>query len=215
MQMVDVFDQLANIAQIVRRCPTITLSRAYVRAYRDFCSQTMWLKTNIPGATEAGVRQYNLGSDTFVEIIGVRALQGSWTPAQTEQFWSIAASDSSQWDPNMKPGQPVRFTYIPHGQIALDPIPKQVYNLLVSAVVQPKSETVTQIPSECLVKYSNEIEAGALAYLLSVPGQPWSNPALAQVYKREFSSAVANAKADVQRGFQMGSQRVRPRGFVR
>lgn len=215
MNYVDSDDQLVSIAQIVRRCPTITLSRAYVRAYRDFCSQTMWLRLSIPGATVASTRQYNLGSDPLLEIIGVRAVQGSWTPATTEQFWGMSPSDPTQWDPNMRPGQPVRFAYIPHGQIALDPIPKQVYQLLVSAVVQPKTETVTQIPSECLAKYSNEIESGALAYLLSIPGQPWSNPVLAQTYKREFSSAVANAKSDVQRNFQMGSQRVRPRGFVR
>ena len=215
MEFVNVFDQLANVAQIVRRAPNITLSRAYVRAYRDFCSQTMWLRINVPGATVAGVRQYNLGSDPLLEIIGVRAVQGSWTPAQTEQSWGLSAADPTQWDPNMRPGQPTRYAYIPHGQIAVDPVPKQVYQLLVSAVVQPKTETVAQIPSECLSKYSNEIEAGALAYLLTIPGQPWYNPQLAQVYKREFQSAVANAKSDVQRNFQMGSQRVRPRGFVR
>jgi len=208
MEFVNVYDQVANIAQIVRKCPNITLARAYVRAYRDFCNQTQWLKVSIPGATVAGTVQYNLGTDTFTEITGVRAVQ--LTDASGNK-WGLSPADSGGWNPNRPSSMPRQFSYVGQGQVALFPTPDAVYSLLVSAIVQPKSEAVTQIPSECLRKYSNEIEAGALAYLLTIPGQPWSNPAMAEGYGRAFRSGIANAKADVQRGHNVGSQRVRPR----
>lgn len=211
MDFVSVYDQISNIAQIVRKCPNITLAHAYVRAYRDFCNQTQWLKVTIPGATVADTVQYNLGTDTFTEITGVRAVQ--ITDAAGNK-WGLEPSDSSTWNPNAPTARPLRFSFVGQGQIALNPTPDAVYTLSVSAIVQPKSESVVQIPTEPLRKYSNEIEAGALAYLLTIPGQPWSNPAMAEGYGRAFRSGVANAKADVQRGHNVGSQRVRPRAFV-
>ena len=214
MNTVDVREQLVNVAQKVRKCPTITLARAYNRAYRDFCSQSQWLTVPIPGATVANVRDYDLGSDPYVDIVGVNGMQGSLTTGGQTQTWVIGPSNSGSWDPNLQPAPPVRYAYLSQAQIALDPLPDQVYQLLVSAIVTPK-EGATLIPQAPLVKYSNQIEAGALAYLLDIPGMPWSNPVLAEKYARTFRAGVANAKAEVQRAFNTGSQRARPRAFVR
>ena len=214
MNTVDVREQLTNVAQKVRKCPTITLARAYNRAYRDFCSQSQWLTVPIPGATVANVRDYDLGSDPYVDIVGINGMQGSFTTGGQTQTWVIGPSNSGSWDPNLQPAPPVRYAYLPQAQIALDPLPDRVYQLLVSAIVTPK-EGATLIPQAPLIKYSNQIEAGALAYLLDVPGMPWSNPVLAEKYARTFHAGIANAKAEVQRAFNTGSQRARPRAFVR
>ncbi len=213
MNNVDVYQQLTNLAQKVRKCPTITLSRAFVRALRDFCTQTQWLTVPIPGATVANVRDYDLGSDPYLDIIGVNGMQGSLTTGGQVQTWVIGPSNSGSWDPNYQPAPPLRYAYLSEAQIALDPLPDQVYQLLVSAIVTPK-EAAVQIPQAPLVKYSNAIEAGALAYLLDIPGMPWSNPVMAANYARTFHVGIANAKAEVQRGFNTGSQRARPRAFV-
>jgi hypothetical protein len=211
MLMVDVNDQLANIAQIVRRAPSIVLARAFVRAYRDFCNQTRWLKVNVAGATVSGQAQYDLGTETHTQIIGVAAIRATDSRGQN---WNLQVSNSSQWDPNRGIDRPMAYAYVPDGQIALYATPNGVYDLLVSAIVQPKSETVSQVPAECLSKYSNEIEAGALAYLLMIPNEPWTNPQVAQVWGAQFRSGIANAKADVARQHQSGSQRVMGRAFL-
>jgi hypothetical protein len=217
MVFVDVFNQLENIAQIVRRCPTNTLRRAYVRALREWCGQTYWLRENIPGQTEANVQQYALGDDTYLEIAAIVDMQGQAfqqsgsNPAP--QFWPIGPSDSSQWDPNIATGVPSTYQYLPQAQFALFPIPNDIYGLTVTVALQPK-EGAQQIPQPPLIKWSNEIEAGALAYLLSIPGQPWSNPAEAARNDRVFRSAIANGKAEVQKAFNVGTQRARPRPFV-
>ena len=213
MNMVDTFDQLVNVAQVCRKCPTITLRRAYVRALREWCQQTQWLRTAVSGSTTADARQYSLGNDPYLDVIGVFAMQGSQSQSQGIQYWPIVPSDSGQWDPNMQPGMPVRFQYLPEAQFAVDPLPDAVYGLLITLIVQPK-EGATQIPEAPLLKYSNEIEAGALSYLLAVPGQPWSNPGEAVAQGKAFRAGISNGKAEAQRNYNVGSQRVRPRQFL-
>lgn len=218
MNMVDTYDQLVNIAQVVRKCPTITLARAFTRAYRDFANQSQWLRLNVAGVTVVDQRQYSLGNDPTLDIIGISGMQGSQDPGNGIQYWPIVPSDPTLWDPNLSTNtsttMPVRYAYVPQAQFMLDPTPKQVYNLTVGIIVQPK-EGASQVPQSALLKYSNEIEAGALAYLLTVPGMPWTNPVESERQRRVFQSGINNAKADVQRAFNNGSVRVRPRPFMR
>jgi hypothetical protein len=216
MNTVDVNDQLTNVAQIARKCPTITLKRAYNRAYRDFCSQTQWLTVQIAGQSTPNVPEYNLGTDPYVDIIGIKGMQGSITNGDGSiQYWTINPADPAGFDPNYQPTLSGQYAYVPQAQFVLFPTPgTQVFQLLVSAIITPK-EGATQIPSAPLVTYSNEIEAGALAYLFDIPGMPWSNPAMAMKYMRIFQAGVANAKSEVQRNFNTGPQRARPRAFVR
>ncbi len=47
-----------------------------------------------------------------------------------------------------------------------------------------------------------------------IPNEPWTNPQIAQAYAAQFRSGIANAKADVQRQHQSGSQRVMGRAFL-
>lgn len=214
MNTVDVRDQLINVAQVARKCPTITLARAYNRAYRDFCSQSQWLTVQIPGATAINTPQYDLGTDPYVDIIGIKGMQGSLQTGSILQSWTINPGDPSTFDPNYQPSLSQQYAYVPQAQFVLFPTPNQVFQLLVSAIITPK-EAAVQVPAAPLVVYSNEIESGALSYLLAMPGLPWSNPVEAVRHQRIFNSGISNAKAEVQRNFNTGSQRARPRGFVR
>jgi hypothetical protein len=214
MNTVDVREQLTNVAQIARKCPTITLMRAYNRAYRDFCSSTQWLTVQIAGASTVNVPEYNLGTDPYVDIIGIKGMSGSLTTNGAVQSWVISPADPSGFDPNYQPSLSGQYAYVPQAQFVLFPTPNQVFQLLVSAIITPK-EGAVQVPSAPLVTYSNEIEAGALAYLLNIPGMPWTNPVIAEANSRTFKAGIANAKAEVQRSFNTGSQRARPRQFVR
>jgi hypothetical protein len=213
MNMVNVNDQLVNIAQVCRKTPTTTLRRAYVRALREWCQQTQWLRENLPGELRASVRQYALGNDPYLDVMGIFAMQGSQNQSQGIQYWPIVPSDSGQWDANMRPGMPVRYQYIAEAQFAVDPTPAKDYGLLITLILAPK-EGAVQVPESPLIKYSNDIEAGALEYLLTIPGMPWNNPVLAQGYGKAFRASIANGKAEAQRHYNTGPQRVRPRAFI-
>lgn len=216
MNFVAVEDQLSMIAQIVRRCPTITLVKAFTRAYRDWAGQTQYVRLALPGTLVDGTQQYQLGNDPYVDIVGIAAVQLSQIvgTSTVPQFWALAASDPSLWNPNVNPDQPRRYAYIPQAQIAFNPTPNFAYTVNMTLIVQPK-EGATQVPETGLIKYRNGIEAGALAYLHALPGQMWSNPNEVIRRQREFQASVNNARADVQRAFNTGSVRVRPRAFAR
>jgi hypothetical protein len=214
MNYVATEDQIVNIAQIIRRCPTFTLTRAYSRAYRDWAMQTQYLRVPIQGATVANQAQYDLGTDPYVEIVAIAAMQASILNGTRMQYWALAPSDSSSWNPNTNPQMPRRYCYVPHAQFAINPTPEQVYNLLVTVIVQPK-ENAASLPETGLTKYRAGIEAGALAYLHALPGQAWTNPNEVLRRQREFQSSISNARAEVQRAFNTGSVRARPRSFVK
>lgn len=212
MNYVDVFDQLANVAMIARKCPTPVLRTAYIKVMRDWCAQTQWLRVTIPGVTVADTAVYSLGSDTHLEIIGVFAVSASRTIQNKPQVWPVTVSDSGSWNPNLGSAQPRRYAYVPEGQIALNPTPDDVYDVTATAIVQPK-EGVTQIPEAPLLKYSTVFELGALAELLDMKDTPWHNPTKAAKSKIEYQAGIGNGKAEVQRNFNTGAQRVRPRPF--
>lgn len=212
MNFVDVFDQLPNVAQIARNCPTPVLRRAYVMAMRDWCAQTQWLRTNATGSTEEGTALYDLGDDTYIEVIGLYAVSGQNNDYTPPQQWPLVPGDPGAWNPAIGQGQPLRFAYVPEGQMALNPTPDGVYGITYTAIVQPK-EGVTQIPEPPLLKYSTGFEAGALAYLLAMKDTPWHDPVQAEKKERVFGAYISNGKAEVQRNFNVGSQRARPRPF--
>lgn len=215
MNMVSVNDYLANVAQVARRCPTTTLRHAYMRAYREWCQCTQWLRTNIAGATVADQAQYALGNDPDLDIIGVFAIQATFTPAGgNPQTWGLAPTDSNTWSPNVPAGpQPVQYQYVPEAQFAVWPAPSTAIDLVVTAILTPK-ESAVNVPQAPLQKYSNDFEAGALEYLLMLSGMPWSNPQLAVMHGKVFRAGISNGKAEVQRGYNVGPGRARPRQFV-
>jgi hypothetical protein len=215
MNLVNVNDYLGNVAQKVRKCPTVTLRRAYMRALREWCQQTQWLRTNVPGATVADIAQYSLGNDPQLDIVGIFAMQASLVTtasAAGPSIWGLAASDSSGWNPNVQPEQPTRYCYLPEAQFAIYPTPDQVYNLSITVILAPK-EGAVQAPQAPLQKYSNDIEEGALAYLRDIPGEPWSDKAAAVMNQRAFQSGISNGKAEAQRNYNTGAQRARARSF--
>jgi hypothetical protein len=214
-QTVDVFDYLSNIAQIVRKCPTQTLRHAYVRAMRNWCRQTQWLRANIAGPTVPDVQQYELGNDPQLDIVGIYgSIQGTWTPAGgNAQMWDLPPSDPATWDANVSTGQPLRYAYVPEAQFAVYPTPDDIYDLLITLILTPK-EGAVNVPIAPLQKYSTVFEAGALGYLYEVPGMPWTNLQMSQVKLREFQAGVNNGKADAQRNYQTGAMRAKPRSLA-
>jgi hypothetical protein len=212
MSYVDVFDQCANVVQMARGCPVPTLRRAYVTTMRDWCAQTQWLRVNVTGATVADQALYDLGSDNYIEIIGLYAMSGQDNTFTPPQQWPIGPSDPANWNPALNTNRPLRYAYVPEGQMALNPTPDGVYGITYTAIVQPK-EGVTQIPSEPLKKYSTGIEAGALAYLLAMKDTPWFNPQEAASQTRVYGAYISNGKAEVARKFNTGSQRAAARPF--
>jgi hypothetical protein len=205
-------DLLSEVAQVTRRCPTATMIQAYRTASRDFCAQTRWLRQDLAVTTEADLARYSLvaQSGPSLEPIGVRLINAD-DPANNSNWW-VRPLDATLFDPALGPAAPTRYAYDPEGSILLYQTPDKAYDLVVTTQMQPTRDAV-ELPEALLRKWETMIQCGALAYLLDLPGEPWSNPARARLEGLKFQAGINNAKADEQRGYNTGTVRVRPRPF--
>lgn len=201
MAQIDVVDLLSNVTQICRECPSATLIRAYIDATRAFCQKSRWLRAAIPGATTADQPNYSLGSDAYHEVIGIKA--ASITISSTNAY-PLTEGDPGLWNPLDATGEPELYAYIPNGQFALHDTPAGAYDLLVTAVIQPRRDAVS-IDDRLVAKWHKTLEAGALAYLLSLPRMPWTDKVEYRLQDAMFNVDCARASAHEQRGYNPGA----------
>jgi len=201
MTQVAILDLIAPVAQVVPRCPTPVLVQAYLDAVRRLCAHSHWYKATVPGATVAATQLYSLGSDTFNEIIGIKAMAvqdvTEWDPV-TESF-------SGNWDPALDHALPELYQYVPHAQFALHPTPDAIYNLTVSVLLQPKRGS-NSIDDSLVVSWDYAFQAGALAYLMKLPNQPWTDKGEANVQLAFFRDWMNRAASSEQRAYNPGAQ---------
>lgn len=212
MTQVAIIDLIADIAQIARNAPNPTIIRAYNRAAREFCRQSRWLRSTLPGETTADTSLYSLGTDPDLEVIGVRAVSIARQTGNTKPR-ALRVSASTGWPAGERSAEPQRYAYVPEGQLALNPTPDRVYDLLVTLVIMPTLAS-NSIPAELLPRWDQTLQAGALSYLYEVPGQPWSNPEMAMIKSRVFQAGIGNAKAAEQKEYQSGTNIARKPPFI-
>ena len=210
----NITDLLAPVAQIARRCPTVTLIDAYRRAARDFCGQSRWYRVSIAIATSADEPTYSVlvpSGFNDLEVIGVRLIRA--TDPRIQSYWQVFPKDITLFDPSVGPAAPRWYAYDPESGITFYQTPDNVYDMAVTLQCQP-AQTASEVPDAILPKWERVLQAGALANLLAIPGQTWSSSAESVRYAKVFQAGINNAKADEQRGYNTGSVRVRPRAFV-
>lgn len=212
MTQTALIDIVPDVAQVCRKAPNATVIRALNRAAREFCKQTRWMRFQLSGETVADTAQFSMGSDPDLEIIGIKAASAARQSGNT-QPWPLHVSAATTWPAGQRTAAPRRYAYVPEALVALNPTPDAAYDLVLTIVVQP-TLAATSIPSQLLVRWDRAIKAGALAYLLELPDQEWTDKAMAQIKLREFQSSVNNARADEQREYQAGTVIARRRPFI-
>jgi hypothetical protein len=209
--MAEIVTLLQNVAQVVRRAPEPTLVHAYLRAARKFCLESRWLRRELAVTTIAGDSLYDLvqsgQDDPLLEIINVRVITITNLAGERQR---IDPSDPVTWNPAVDDGQPQTWAYVPESQVALYPTPEAVYTLTVTAQCQPLRDA-EELPDDLLRKWDRALDDGALAYLLGLGGQAWTNPAGARQHAIAFQAAINNARADEQRGYNTGTVMARIR----
>lgn len=211
---------IKEIAQLIRPCPAAVIRSSFVRAARDLCGQSRWYQTDVDLTLQANVRSYALVApiasgfaSSQLEAVDL-AFNGHWANSNLlgQNNWTLLGKGGTQFNPNLAANFPQRVIYMPEGEVAFDPIPDQAYPARVCVAWQPV-EDATDIPDALLVKWREVIEAGALAYLYGLAGEPFADPNKAGKYGRVFSAGINNAKANVAMAFQSGSRRANPRAF--
>ena len=206
MSQVAIATLLGPVLQMAPNCPESIAIDAYVSAARRFCNRTRWLVSTLIGSTVApvgavGTPVYNLGSDTYNEIVGISAVS---LRLNTTEGRPLTRSSSGSWDPDEPFGSPEVYEYIPQGQIALHPTPNAIYNLSIGLVLQPKLGS-NSIDDRLLVNWADAFVSGALGTILDIKGQPWSDARRAAVEQGNFNGEVSKGKSDVAAGYNAGA----------
>jgi len=217
--MAEILSLMQEVQQVVRRCPEPTLVHAYLRAAREFCRETRWLRRNLEVETVEGTQQYALtpstGEDALLEVIGLRAAKGEAleTPFST---WPINPGDPTMWNPAIQDGYPKEFAYLPEATVNVFPVPDRAYLLTFTVVCQPKIEfegyPLAALPDDLVRKWDRVFSAGAIDYLMSIDGQPWSKPERdRRPYALKFRAGINDGRNDEQRAYNGGSAMTRIR----
>ena len=200
-----------DVAAIIKAAPVPIVQQAYMRAAREFCSRSMWLRRNIAQANlTVNQPEYNFGSDPNLEVIGISAVA---IQQQNTTWVNLRPTDQGMFDPNMKTDLPNWYSYLPEGMILYYPTPNFAYGTKLGLICQPSLSSQV-VPNDLLNKFNTYIEAGALEFLYSMSAEPWADEQKALGSKMRFWEGIGLARTWKDKGNQQASVRATPRPFI-
>lgn len=172
--------------------------QALVRTAIEFCQMTQcWREPQEPIPLVDGRADYDLDSPTDAQVFLLRQAwvgQRPLRPLNLQRMQLELPSDASLGSPN-----PTHFlSSVDRQSLTLYPTPMNRVDatpLRVEVCHVPKA-TATNLPDILGERYLMAVGAGTKAYLMSMPGQPWSQPALSDFYRAQFDAGVVAAKIE-------------------
>lgn len=185
------FNQLVKI--FLPGCPEPTIEFAVRRAARRFCSLSWFARRSIEVTLVEGQAVYSLSpSSTDEEVVGVHAVEYNeqpLDPTKPELVETVSGTPKCWY---FEPARSLTLNPYPDANVAGDTINVRI-------AVQP-TLTTDVISDNTVREYQQCIADGAIAWLLAVPKQPWSDGNMAQAMERKFLAQVMRAKESSLRG---------------
>jgi hypothetical protein len=175
-----------------------------LRAAIEFCRRSNVDRFDIdPITTVAGVAVYDIDLPTnavsFSSILSA-AIDG--VALELIRPADVSASPGS--------GRPIAcFGLDADGSASIKLIgtPDAAYTITAVVAVEPHRKTT--VLSNRMVRHDQAVAYGALARMMDVPGQPWSNPQLAAYYRSLFDNEILDAEAEADAGYSASVVRTR------
>lgn len=188
---------LSDFNQLIRTylpgAPDPTIEFATRRAARRFCSLSWFARRSISVTLVSGQAVYTLSpTSEDEEIVGVHAVEFDDNPLDPTKPELV----------NTSSGTPKVFYFEPEEALTLNPVPDSGVDgdsISVRIAVQP-TRTTSTIADDIVREYEQCIADGAIAWIMAMPKQPWSDPQGAQMMERKFMSQVMRAKESAMRG---------------
>lgn len=187
------------VRPFVKGCPSPTLTAALRRAARRLCSDSWYATRTLTLDVEAGVAVYQLVPPGDEEVLNAKDAQYQDTPLVPAQAAAARPGQS---------GTPRGFFFRPPRSLFLLPTPDAdvADALRVLCPVQPTA-TATTIPDAVGTHYDRALADGALAWLLAMPSEQWTDRGEASKRELLFGAATADARRKALRAHM-------PRGFM-
>lgn len=196
-------------------CPDPLIRQTLIRSAVEFCQRTFaWTEFQDPYHLVSGQRDYELDYPSASQVYALRDVFINGRRIEAQPLQRIAEL-LPQWELRGS-NEPIFYNaVVGKKEISLYPTPVFTGTapaMTIRASYEP-TPTANSLPDFLGGQYLTAVTAGAKARLMTIPGQAWSNPALAQYYSGVFEEGVLNAKSDILRDGVHSSIRVQPRAF--
>lgn len=205
-----VTDFHARLLPYAVACPDPMAYQALVDSAVHFCHVSKVLRVELdPVTTTAGQSNYTLDAPTGMSVSRVTRVVFDNTPVHL-----LAAEDRpiSSFESNGNFYASVG-TDDSEVFVTLHPAPKMAGVLAVEAVVVPL-RNATQLADELYNKWCEPIVYGALARILAVPAQPFTDPVSAQMYAQKAFVETSKARIEGQFHKVQSTRRIAPNRFA-
>lgn len=189
-------------------CPTPTVDRALCDAMREFCTGApVWVEWSDDVTADGTTQRFDFDIPRGAELVKARRCvvngqdYGVRSSADLPDDWQ----DEEATDPDST------LIQIDNAEFLVVPMPSSGHVIRVELVLKP-TITATTFADVMLDRFAEAIADGAKARLLLVPGQAWTNPAMAGLCKGQFDAAKALAANDGFRQRNLAERRVKKWG---
>lgn len=201
MTELDVF--LPKIMPYAPTCPEPSAFACIIKAAQEFCERTrLWRDedTFTLTPTSCNVVCAPEGADLF-------EIESAYVDGNKLEPISIADLDAKhpRWR-EYDTGQGQWITQIEHGSVIV--VPRCRGTLRLSTFLRP-AEGADQLPDFLARLHATCIADGALAEILMLPGQPFTDPSRAQFYSMRFENKLSALATSTIKGQQRAPARVR------
>lgn len=166
----------------------------------EFCKESLiWQEPIDPIDSIQGEPVYELDVPTGTNLAHVVDLYYDERRLMKKSVSEIAARYSRDW--MRASGTPTVFTMLNPNEVTLVPKPdKGVTDALTGLLAFAPTRKSTQIIDYVFEDYAEEIARGAASKLMAIQNQQWTDLKAALMYRKQFLSDCANARAHVNQG---------------
>lgn len=175
-------------------CPTALVDRAIVKSARDLCDRARcWKSAQETAGITATDPDLTIVIPACANLVAIQylAFRGQELVQTTER-------ELSAWDCDWRTttGDPTHyFTTLDTTLVRLYPTPNRTLagSITYEVYLKPKLDE-PELESYLVDQFLDPIQHGALYELLRMNGRPWSNPQLADHYRRRYQEGVYSAR---------------------
>lgn len=218
--MTDVTDFLPKVMLSAPGVAEPVAADAIIEAAREFCERTRLWREEFDCAADTNpidIVPYdatpNANEITLLEDSEVFEFDETWCDdvllTQKDTAW--LDDNVTLWRTTTDTGTPAYITQLKTNTMMLVP-GFETATVKAFLFLRPILGAVT-LPDFLYSQYRDAIAAGALAKLLVIPGQPFTNPDLAAYYQGKFGSKLDDLSSRKTRGQQRARIRLQPSYF--
>ena len=200
---------LPEVMPSVPGCTDILALNAVRNACIDFCSSTMyWQETQDPLTLTAADLPYTIDTPNGANALQPLSIMWNGLPLFPK---SLDWLDANVYDWRNRPSDTPRWYYQPDpNTLVIVPAPVTSATITIRIAYTPTRDS-TSVVATTHQYYLEQIAAGALAKLVSIPGKPWSAPGAAGAYKKLFDVGVTAATIEANKSYDRSGLRVQAR----